>query len=122
MKKVLVIEDNEHICELLVAILKDAYAVSVACDGRTGVASALKDMPDVILCDLAMPVMGGLEVIEQLRSRAETAQIPFVLMSGRGEVSSLPEHQSAGFLQKPFRPLEVYEVIDGALAKEQKKR
>ena|SRR5688572_1432760 len=114
-KRVLVIEDNEQISELLVAILANAYNVNVAAEGHAGVVAALNFLPDVILCDLLMAGMSGSEVIERLKSHAATATIPVVLMSGRGEVS--PESvQAAGFVQKPFRPGEVHAALERVLA------
>ena len=114
-KRILVIEDNEQVSELLVAVLANAYTVNVAAEGHAGVVAALSFLPDVILCDLFMPGMTGWEVIERLKSHAATASIPVILMSGRGEMSPT-NFEPADFLQKPFRPGEVHAALERVLA------
>lgn len=114
-KRVLVIEDNEQISELLVAILANAYTINVAAEGHAGIVAALNFLPDVILCDLSMPGMSGWEVVERLKNHAATAKIPVVLMSGQGEIPS-GSAEGAAFLQKPFRPGEVHATLERVLA------
>lgn len=119
-QRVLVIDDNEGIRELLDAVLGRAYEVSVAADGKTGLARALKELPDLVLCDVTMPLMSGLEVLEELWSNPATKEIPVVLMSGRGEVMSVPP--TAGrieYLQKPFHFGEVLALVAEVLLRDE---
>lgn len=114
-KHVLVIEDDPMICELLVAILHELYRVSTAHDGENGLAQVTKDRPNVILCDLLMPGMHGTEVVRRLRDNPATAEIPFVLMSGHGDLVHDEAVSPDAFVQKPFSPDEVLKVIERAL-------
>jgi CheY-like chemotaxis protein len=117
LKQVLIIEDNPMICELLVAILQDQYQVITAAEGEAGLAQALRDAPDLILCDVLMPGLHGQQVAARLQENPVTAKIPFVLMSGHGDFQ---QSQTAGlFLQKPFAPDEVLRVIDRAFSRAQ---
>lgn len=113
--RVLVIDDNENVRELLVALLGKNYEVTQAESGEAGVARALQTPPDIVLCDLFMAGMGGEEVIQQLRIHVETARIPVVLMSGR-ERQGTTEDTGVEFLQKPFQIHEVSAVIERVLA------
>src|SRR5688500_222575 len=101
------------ICELLVAILQGEYEVSTAAEGEAGLAKALSDVPDVILCDVLMPGLHGQQVAAQLQENPTTANIPIVLMSGHGDF--VDQQKAPGlFLQKPFAPDEVLRVIERA--------
>jgi CheY-like chemotaxis protein len=117
-KRVLVIDDDKEICELLEAILERTYIVTVAEDGNAGVASALADPPSLILCDVLMPKVDGAAVFEQIQSNNATRHIPVVLMSASGEPTGLPETaRPAGFLQKPFQAAEVHALIANAITR-----
>jgi pilus assembly protein CpaE len=114
-KHILVIEDNPLICELLVAILQGEYRVSIAAEGQVGLDQAIENPPDAILCDVVMPGLHGTQVAEKLKAHPATANIPIALMSGYGDALQPDGAISAPFLQKPFRPDEVLQVIDAML-------
>ena len=86
MKTILFIEDNNDIrkntCELLEL---EGYEVIFAMDGKTGLASAKQNKPDVILCDILMPEADSYEVVGKLKNDIETAHIPFILLTASTE-------------------------------------
>ena len=106
MAKVLLIEDEAPIRATLSRFLRlEGFDVFTAEDGAQGVALAIDQMPDLIICDLLMPELDGYQVLSTLRGDARTARIPFVLLTA----SAAPEEHQAGiargaaaFLTKPF--------------------
>ena len=82
--QVLVIEDDTDARSNIVEILRsDGFEVLEAIDGESGVESALAHLPDVILCDIVMPIWDGYEVLKRLRDEHTTAQIPFIFLTGK---------------------------------------
>jgi len=82
-KKILCIEDDRETAALIVEELIDrGFEVSVAHDGRTGLAAILKNMPDLVLSDISMPVMSGFELLERLTAlEPRFAKMPFVFLT-----------------------------------------
>jgi len=86
MKKLLIIEDEKHTRENLCTILEmEGYAVAAAKNGEEGVASALADVPNLILCDVTMPKLDGHGVLAALREDDRTVSVPFIFLSAKGE-------------------------------------
>ena len=78
MKKILVIEDNDEVRENIAEILELAnYKVVTAENGKIGAATALKEIPDLVICDIMMPVLDGYGVLHLLNQHTETFGIPF---------------------------------------------
>jgi CheY-like chemotaxis protein len=104
--KVLLIEDEAPIRVTLMRFLRlEGCDVLSAEDGAKGVALAIEERPDLIICDLLMPELDGYQVLSTLRDDARTSKIPFVLLTA----SAAPEEHAAGiergaaaFLTKPF--------------------
>ena len=107
-KNILIIEDNLHLRESLQEILElEGYAVLVASNGVEGLERACKDLPQLILCDLKIPLLDGFAVIEALRARAETAHIPVLILAGLVDPESIRrglELGAADYVTKPFSP------------------
>jgi DNA-binding response OmpR family regulator len=82
-KKILCIEDDREAAALIAEELTDrGYAIYIARDGREGLASILKNMPDLVLSDISMPVMSGFELLERLIALAPRfSQMPFVFLT-----------------------------------------
>ena len=102
---VLVIEDNEDMLIFIRNILQTDYRVLLAKNGNSGIAKAVKFVPDIILCDIMMPDIDGFEVCSQLKSDLQTKNIPIILLTA----CSLDEQRARGyecgadsFMQKPF--------------------
>lgn len=115
---VLIIDDNNGMRAYLRSILKDRYNVSEAADGSQGLEKARHEVPKLIVCDVMMPVMDGLEFTRQLKEDIATSHIPVVLLTAR----SLPEQREKGYetgadsyLTKPFSGQVLLSRIDNLL-------
>lgn len=115
---VLIIDDNNGMRAYLRSILKDRYNVSEAADGSQGLEKARREVPKLIVCDVMMPVMDGLEFTRQLKEDNATSHIPVVLLTAR----SLPEQREKGYetgadsyLTKPFSGQVLLSRIDNLL-------
>ena len=106
MKKILIIEDSEEVRCLVNDLLSTHdFHVVEAENGRVGVETAEREMPDLILCDLHMPELDGFGVLRQLRSKPGTASIPFVFLTGMVDQPLLRQSMELGaddLLTKPF--------------------
>ncbi|HKU78164.1 MAG TPA: response regulator, partial [Pyrinomonadaceae bacterium] len=81
--RVLIVDDDRKIRDLLVDLLElEGYEVSTAPDGSQAIELALTFQPDLIVSDVVMPVVGGLELCRRLKENAHTAYIPVMLISG----------------------------------------
>jgi DNA-binding NarL/FixJ family response regulator len=82
-KRILCVEDDRETAALIAEELVDrGYAVTLAHDGREGLAAILKSMPDLVLCDISMPMMSGFELLERLVALAPRfAKMPFVFLT-----------------------------------------
>lgn len=102
---ILIIDDNADIREYVRSLLHNTYTVLEAIDGRDGLRKAMKYVPDVIICDVMMPVMDGIECCEHLKNELQTSHIPVILLTA----CSLDEQRIKGFesgadsyIAKPF--------------------
>jgi CRP/FNR family transcriptional regulator, polysaccharide utilization system transcription regulator len=126
MKKILVVEDNAEVRENLEEILElSGYEVATAEDGKVGVEKALKNPPDLILCDVMMPQLDGFGVLNILSKKSATANVPFVFLTAKTEKSDLRRGMNLGaddYVTKPFYKDELLDVIDTRLKKSEKLR
>jgi DNA-binding NtrC family response regulator len=116
--KVLIIDDEPGICSILSALLtKDGYEVQVANSGGTGIDKSMSFLPSVILLDLRMPDIDGMEVMQLLSERLGT-DYKVIIMTAHGEVRSAVEAMRRGafdYLQKPFDNDELLALIARAV-------
>ncbi|MBC7401035.1 MAG: response regulator [Mucilaginibacter sp.] len=122
-KKVLIIEDNNDIRENVVEILELAgYQVYAANNGKVGVELAIKNLPDVILCDIMMPELDGYGVLYMLNKSPEAAAIPFIFLTAKAERVDLRKGMEMGaddYLTKPFDDMELLNAIESRLKKKE---
>jgi CRP-like cAMP-binding protein/CheY-like chemotaxis protein len=122
-KKVLIIEDNTDIRENVVEILELAdYTVFEAENGRIGVDLAVKNLPDIILCDIMMPELDGYGVLYMLNKNPETSTIPFIFLTAKAEKVDLRKGMEMGaddYLTKPFDDMELLNAIESRLRKKE---
>ena len=122
-KKVLIIEDNNDIRENIVEILELAnYTVFAADNGKTGVDLALKNTPDIILCDIMMPELDGYGVLYMLNKNPQMAAIPFIFLTAKAERVDLRKGMEMGaddYLTKPFDDMELLNAIESRLKKKE---
>ena len=102
---ILVIDDNNDIRQYEHTLLQDDYIVLEAVDGKEGLEIARKKVPDLVICDVMMPVMDGLEFTEQLKTGTATSHIPVIMLTAK----NLEEHRAEGYehgadsyITKPF--------------------
>ena len=122
---VLVVEDNEEVNDFLARKLRGHYRVRTAPDGHSGVQLATELLPDLVVCDVMMPGLSGLEVVTQLRADWRTSHIPVVLLTARHAPEQQVEGVQAGadlYLTKPFNPTFLLESVRTLLANRQRQR
>jgi DNA-binding LytR/AlgR family response regulator len=111
MYKLLIIEDETDIRENIKEIFElNGYEVYTSANGSEGIKLALKYNPDIILCDIMMPIMDGLEVKQALGKKKQTASIPFIYLTARADIQSIREGMDFGaddYIVKPIRAEEL---------------
>jgi two-component system phosphate regulon response regulator PhoB len=116
---ILIIDDEKDLIELVRYNLeKEGYHVTSACDGESGLAMAFQSMPDIILIDLMLPGIDGLEVCRRLRSESRTAQVPILMLTAKsGETDRILglELGADDYVTKPFSPRELAARIKAIL-------
>jgi DNA-binding response OmpR family regulator len=124
MKKanILIIEDHDAVRLLLGLTFKKEYHVVTKRDGIEGLAwLSAGNMPDLIMLDMQMPRLNGLEFLRQLRSTGFFAQIPVLLISGNDDATENAEVFNLGivdFIPKPFNPVSLREKVMAILEKQ----
>ena len=121
-KKILVAEDEEETRELIaVKLQKAGYDVFEAGDGAEALKLAQENVPDLILSDILMPVMDGLEFLEKLRATESGKDIPFIVVTAKGYLKSHFERIGVdGFIIKPCLPEELITKVKEVLDNRQK--
>ena len=121
MKKILLIEDNVEIRENTSEILMlDGYDVTVAENGKEGVTKAIAEKPDLIICDIMMPVLDGYGVLHLLTKNPETADIPFIFLTAKAERTDFRKGMDMGaddYITKPFDDVELLNAVESRLRK-----
>ncbi|HVX27353.1 MAG TPA: response regulator [Parafilimonas sp.] len=121
MKKILVIEDNAEVRDNISEILElSDYKVITAENGKKGVELALKEIPDLIVCDIMMPELDGYGVLHLLNKHVETYGIPFIFLTAKSEKTDLRKGMEMGaddYLTKPFDGIELLNAIEIRLKK-----
>ncbi len=121
MKTILLIEDNKEIRENTAEILEMSdYNVVAAKDGKEGVALAVEHKPDLIICDIMMPVLDGYGVINILHNNVETRNIPFIFLSAKSERIEVRKGMELGaddYITKPFNGTELLNAVQSRLHK-----
>lgn len=121
MARILVIDEDALLRGNLRRLLVlEGHAVVEAGGGLSGVALALADPPDLVLCDLVMPDLDGLAVMNRLRADPRTARVPFVVVTGSVMSASEdgpPLINADGYVTKPFELDHLLEVVARVLAR-----
>lgn len=119
MKKVLVIEDEKLILSSLLTVLKlHKFNVIGAENGLVGIKLASELLPNLILCDVKMPILDGYGVLRELKSNPLTIKIPFIFMSGQVNHVEINQFQQMGannYLTKPFDSGQLIQEINKLL-------
>lgn len=119
MKTILIIEDNTDVRENTAEILELAnFRVLQAENGKIGVEVAAKMRPDLIICDIMMPVLDGYGVIHLLSKNLETAGIPFIFLTAKSERTDIRKGMEMGaddYISKPFDDIELLRAVESRL-------
>ncbi|MDD5581881.1 MAG: response regulator [Candidatus Marinimicrobia bacterium] len=123
--KILVVDDEENIRKLVqYNLVLDGHEVILAEDGKEGLEKARQEMPDLILLDIMMPEMDGLEVCSRLKKDPEMRDIPIFMLSAKGQMKDLEDAFEAGadnYITKPFDVDKLSEIIQFKMKKLQEK-
>jgi CheY-like chemotaxis protein len=125
MARILIIDDDAAIGRFLGRLLRaHGHEVEVATDGKAGIAAALPGV-DLILCDLAMPVMDGHDVLAALKQNPQLEDIPFIFLSGHADHESVRHSMNLGsddFIPKPAPPQEIIAAVNARLQQHERRR
>ena len=126
MTSILLIEDHAPLRRNLYDILVlEGFHVLEACDGPTGLALAKANLPNLILCDIMLPGMDGLEILAALRSHAATRSLPFVFLTAKGDPPDIRAGMNLGaddYLPKPVSSIDLLSAIRARLARATQQR
>ena len=116
----LVVDDDPVIVRLLeVNFEMEGFQVITAVDGMDGVEKARAELPDIVVSDVMMPKLNGLELCVALKTDESTKSIPVVLLSAKAQVADIRAGLDAGaddYVTKPFEPLDLIDRINKLLA------
>jgi DNA-binding response OmpR family regulator len=118
-KKILLVDDSATILLMEKFIFRnDPYDVVTAGDGVEAIEKAVEHRPDLILLDLTMPRLDGLETCRQLRAREQTRAIPVIIVANRGEAATVQQGWDCGcdgFVMKPINAVELLTKVRSLL-------
>jgi putative two-component system response regulator len=115
---ILVVDDENDILLIVKTSLKDDYDVETASNGPEALARAAERLPDLVILDMMMPEMDGIEVLERLRANAATARTPVIFLTGVSEKSKIREALNKGtqyYIVKPFKHQDLLNKVALAL-------
>lgn len=119
MRRVLIIEDDKDIVELVRYNLEmEGFRVSSSADGASGLAQVKKSPPDIVILDLMLPRLGGLEICKELRRDANLPRLPILILTARGEEADRVVGLEMGaddYVTKPFSPRELVARVKALL-------
>lgn len=114
-KKILLVEDNEFNRKIVRHLLaRTTYRLIEAMDGEAGVATAREARPDLVIMDIQLPKLSGLEATRQLAAAPETRSIPIIVITSfalAGDEQKAKEAGAAAYLAKPYSPRELLGMI-----------
>ena len=122
---ILVVEDNPELREFIVNELSHSYQVLEAKDGAEGVASGLKNIPDLIISDLMMPKVDGFKLLKTLRNKVDTSHIPIIILTAKASFENRIAGLEKGgddYLTKPFSPKELLLRVNNMLERRDRMR
>jgi len=114
-KTILYVEDNQFNLKIVRQLLsRTSYRLIEAMDGESGVATAQNELPDLILMDVQLPKLSGLDATRQLRADANTAAIPIIVITSfalSGDAEKAKAAGASAYLAKPYSPRELLQMI-----------
>ena len=119
----LIVEDSPDVVGYLRAILNDEYEVMTAANGRAGLDLALANIPDIVICDVMMPVMDGIALLGLIKNDFRTSHIPVVMLTAKADIASRLrgiERGADAYLAKPFNREELLAQLRNLVDSRQK--
>jgi len=119
---ILLIEDKPSLSDALKSLLElHQYTVATATNGEEGIRAARKLRPDLVISDIYMPVLNGLDLLDSFRDDPALQDIPVVMLTARSEIDDIQqalERGAAGYVTKPFLFKNLHAVIRGIFEKQ----
>lgn len=120
-KKILIVEDDNFVAEVYLAKLSEmGYETVLAQNGEEGLAELKKGKIDLILLDILMPIMNGIEMLEEVKKNEEWKTIPVILLTNIGEKESIQKVREMGvknyLIKSHFTPAEVIEKVESVFS------
>lgn len=115
---ILIVEDERNIRELLRDILEPYYNINEACDGKEAYDMIMKNTPDLIISDILMPHLNGIQLIDKLRANTKTAHIPIINISAKTSLDDRVEAYQQGsdlYITKPFHPRHILATVQNLI-------
>ncbi|MEM2925673.1 MAG: response regulator [Methanocellales archaeon] len=113
-KKIMIVEDDEEVRELYIAMLEESYSIIPADSGRECLKKLGIEKPDLILLDILMPDMNGWQVLERIKENIEMGEIPVIMLSALLPEASALDKEIAGYLTKPVSKQMLARAIESA--------
>ncbi len=114
-KKILAVDDERHIVRLVqINLQKAGYEVVTATNGREALEQVGKEKPDLVVMDVMMPEMDGLEALEKMKADPEMAEIPVIMLTAKAQDADVFSGWQKGadlYLTKPFNPAELLNFV-----------
>jgi DNA-binding response OmpR family regulator/anti-sigma regulatory factor (Ser/Thr protein kinase) len=121
MSTILIVEDEQSVRANLIELLEnEGYDVLSAKNGKEGYAYAISCEPDLVLSDIRMPVLNGIDMLKKLQNNSSTSMIPFIFLTAKTEMHDMREGMSNGaddYIVKPFQIDDVLNAINSRLKK-----
>jgi len=118
-RKILVVDDEINILKAVSDLLTaSGYEVITAMDGKAGIELAGKVKPDLILLDIMMPKVSGMELLKRLKSKEDSLHVPIIILSAKSDVDTLSEalwNYADKYITKPYDPPALIEAIQASL-------
>ena len=119
-KKILIVEDDNFVAEVYsTKLLEMGHDIQIARNGQEGLAMLEQSVPDLVLLDIIMPIMGGIEMLAEVKKKDEWKNIPIILLTNVGEKESIQKVRNLGvqdyLIKSHFTPAEVIEKINNIL-------
>ena len=122
-KRIVLVEDNKAVRENITEILElSGYEVVGADNGRSGVETVTKELPDLVICDIMMPELDGYAVLNLLSKNPKTSAIPFIFLTAKAERADFRKGMDMGaddYITKPFDDTELLSAIEARLKKKE---
>jgi two-component system, OmpR family, alkaline phosphatase synthesis response regulator PhoP len=114
-KRILIVDDEPNIARIIeMNLTREGYEVTKAADGIDGLEAARRERPDLILLDVHMPLMNGLEMLAQMKADPDLASLPVIMLtaqSGRDELARGLDAGAEYYVTKPIDPQQLMEMI-----------